>query len=745
VVAPHIEERMFERAQKKLFLDQMVNQDSVPDELRVSKCELMTTLKFGRDAVFGEDSENQNALPTDHDISMITDRDRSETFLDGSLKGGATTMTSDFKAHDEFTATTKLGGIDFKEIRDQHKKDKTKDAPKDIGGVADMWIKQLKRQRKSRIINVDAEGSGYGSKFVPVLAANNNDFENEESSVFQRDLGGRKGHFGEIKKNVKKSGVDFGEQDFCQVCTDGGLLMRCPRCPVTVHQTCVGSSSPNDFLACPHHRCQVCHKNGQAAGGLLFPCQSCPMSFCEDCLPTKTKGFRILGSCDRFAKLGFDSENLCYIHCSESCEEWAKKEYLWSLPSTKSAPTPAALNLSQSFGKPIDANFDEPEEICESRLRKRKFLNYAESDNVDHSLDIQPRGKSAKLKTVDPTEVIDLTMGDQPQSRNNKPSPSDASPPPSSVSQASFSFPPPSNLEYDVVFPVTPHGLLITVAVDSDGKTTFDSYRRKPDGSKGPAELTNCVRNVGDRIVAVNQVNTSNLQDAEVLSLLRACRNRKFAQVRFQVSPRSVTPPLPSGPSKSEQPAAPRASHGIDTQGRREQNGHESALQAGPWRAAPTPPVHGEYDASLPISTKHGLMICIGDLDGSAVFTGYNRSVEGDKGPAELGNLIRDMGDRIIAVNGVITSSFHQVCDLMQESKRNANACCFVRFRETKDEGHGDSTSPSIPSYLPQARRSVPAPSSVPYESKYSAAKVRERLAPDGTVRPASQPKKTKD
>lgn len=709
---------MIERAQKKLFLDQMVNQDWMADELDVSKGELMSTLKFGCDAVFGEDSENQNALPTDHDISMITDRDRSEIFSDGRLKGGASHTVSDFKAHQELTATTKLGGIDFKEIRDQHKKSKTKGLLKDIGGIADMWIKLQKRQRKSRIINVEAEGSGYGSRSVPVLAANNYNLANGESSVFQRELGGRKGNFGDIKTNVKTSGVDFGEQDFCQVCADGGLLMCCPRCPVTVHQTCVGISNPKDFLSCPHHRCNKCHKNSQAAGGLLFPCQSCPMSFCEDCLPTKTMGFRILGSCDRFVKLGFHSKNLCYIHCSESCEEWAKKEYKWSPPSTKRTPTPAALDLSQAFGKPINASIEEQEKICESRLRKRKSINYAKNDNVDHSLDVQPSGKCTRLKTVERTEVIDMKMGDQPQSRNSKPSLKASCPPPRSVSQPSFSIPPPSNLEYDVWFPVTPHGLLVNISMDSDGKPIFGSYRPMPDGRKGIAELTNCVRNVGDRVVAVNQVNTSNLPHATVISLLRACWNKKFAHVRFRVSPRSVTPPLPSDPSKG------------DTQGRTEQSRHISASQACTRRAAPTPPGRSEYDVLLPVSAKHGFMIRLGDLNGSAVFTGYSRSTEGDKGPAELGNLIRNLGDRIIAVNGVMTSSFHQVCDMMQEIKRNAETCCFVRFRETKDEGQSDSSALSIPSFMPQSIRSV---------------KLRERIAPDGSVRPVSQPKKLKD
>jgi hypothetical protein len=56
--------------------------------------------------------------------------------------------------------------------------------------------------------------------------------------------------------------------------------------------------------------------------------------------------------------------------------------------------------------------------------------------------------------------------------------------------------------------------------------------------------------------------------------------------------------------------------------------------------------------------------------------------------------------------------------------------------------------SPSIPSYVPQAPKvATPTSSSAQgqAESKYSAAKVKERIAPDGSVMPVSEPKKTKD
>jgi hypothetical protein len=207
-----------------------------------------------------------------------------------------------------------------------------------------------------------------------------------------------------------------------------------------------------------------------------------------------------------------------------------------------------------------------------------------------------------------------------------------------------------------------------------------------------------------------------------------------------------------------------------------------------PWRAAPTPPSKDEYDTVLPMSAEHGLMIRMGDLEGVAVFTGYSRYADGGKGPAELRRLIRNEGDRIVAVNGVMASSFPHVCHLIRESKRKADAHCFIRFRDVNSKsyakvrdriapdgsvmplrepkttedglykrpvGRTRNSSPSIPSYVPRAPVSyvqvpkavAPASSSAQgqAESKYSAAKVRKRIAPDGSVLPVSEPKKTND
>jgi hypothetical protein len=64
------------------------------------------------------------------------------------------------------------------------------------------------------------------------------------------------------------------------------------------------------------------------------------------------------------------------------------------------------------------------------------------------------------------------------------------------------------------------------------------------------------------------------------------------------------------------------------------------------------PLMTGEYDAIVPITSK-GLMMNVGEIHGSVAFLGYRNLPDGSKGPAEINNLIRTVGDKIIAVDGV--------------------------------------------------------------------------------------------
>lgn len=499
-----------------------------------------------------------------------------------------------------------------------------------------------------------------------------------------------------------------------------------------MHQECVGVHDPKDLLSCPHHRCSKCNKNVQAAGGLLFPCQSCPLSFCEDCLPKDEKGFRILDTCDRFAQLGFDTNLLCYIHCSEKCEEYAKKEFKWEPKGTESPPAPSALDVSYAFGSEIDANIDDAlvkEDVCETRLRKRTVMNYKDMDTADHSMS-EPRPSK---KDEDPDFSIDAAA-DISESEESETEPKH---------QAKKVAMPQDPKRYDVVFPCTDHGYLFTLAESSGGHAVFSGYRKMPNGQKGPAELSNKVRGVGDRIMAINRVDVTGYSFQEVFSLLRTTRAAtSHVLVSFQEADRN----LPAATQKPKYNAASlRERINLDgsvapaTQPRKDRNGRyirpagrgrigmewddirgvwvdrrksfppdhstgkenafpPKSVQSKQARVATTsgttnfmattslkrksdvidlsssdharptkqgPKVHkpptaaksalrplaqGEYEASFPV-TKHGMLLELGIVDGETAVFGYRRTPDGNMGPAEVGNLVRGAGDRIIAVN----------------------------------------------------------------------------------------------
>lgn len=95
------------------------------------------------------------------------------------------------------------------------------------------------------------------------------------------------------------------------------------------------------------------------------------------------------------------------------------------------------------------------------------------------------------------------------------------------------------------------------------------------------------------------------------------------------------------------------------------------------------PLLTGEYDAIIPI-TSRGLMMNVGEIHGSVAFLGYRLFPDQSKGPAEVANLIRNVGDKIIAVDGISTidKTFKEVIGMLRESGKNKYA--FMRFLENR-------------------------------------------------------------
>jgi Chromo (CHRromatin Organisation MOdifier) domain len=91
----------------------------------------------------------------------------------------------------------------------------------------------------------------------------------------------------------------------------------------------------------------------------------------------------------------------------------------------------------------------------------------------------------------------------------------------------------------------------------------------------------------------------------------------------------------------------------------------------------------GEYDAIIPITSK-GLMMNVGEMHGSVSFLGYRQFSGGILSPAEERKLVKGVGDKIVAVDGIATigMSFQDVIALLRQSGRHKFA--YMRFQESK-------------------------------------------------------------
>jgi SWI/SNF-related matrix-associated actin-dependent regulator of chromatin subfamily A member 5 len=354
VSAGTVEERVLQRAEKKLYLDQMVNRgittdmENDDDEAGLTASELLSTLKFGSNAIF----RSTNELPSNSEIDSITDRKRTEKTSCGLLKGGASNTAEDFNVDVELTDTQTFGGVNFREIRDLQCKtggtknktiNKLKEEWSDLNKLADMNGGRGKRNKKNRIMNIkDDNGTTH-----QVFSINNYDLTNGEPSVFKGETKKTSGMSN--PKREKKGGVTHVNQDICQICGDFGDLILCPRCPISVHPRCCGLNNKT-FQNCTHHNCIRCNKSSSEAGGLLFACDTCPSAYCEDCLPSSC--VRYLGyTTERLQKLGYEGNSrTVYIHCSKQCENVARKDFNWKQTNEVVQRCPDDINVSYAFG-----------------------------------------------------------------------------------------------------------------------------------------------------------------------------------------------------------------------------------------------------------------------------------------------------------------------------------------------------------------------------------------------------------
>ena len=190
---------------------------------------------------------------------------------------------------------------------------------KEIAAEVNAQILTGKRERKTTTMVVDGH---------TILKANNYSLEDGEPSVHVRES--RKKPQAEKKQRAQVAGRDYGHSYTCQACWDGGDIVCCDLCPVSVHAECIGVTQDElakaTRWACPHHSCHECGRKSAAVGGMLFRCEACPRAFCEDHLPSSAE---IIGQCKRFQALGQrHPAQACFIRCDAECVKWAKERRL---------------------------------------------------------------------------------------------------------------------------------------------------------------------------------------------------------------------------------------------------------------------------------------------------------------------------------------------------------------------------------------------------------------------------------
>ena len=334
VTPSSVEERIVQRAEKKLYLDQMVNRGSTANAEaleELGESEMRSMLRFGTGCCFASE-----APPTDAELASIIDRTRTEEASVGALKGGGAKTAADFDAEAPMLDLRKLQGETYGDAAAEPKDFRTcKASMADIG--AEWQQARGKRQSKSRFTTERVAGVGE----VNVLRENDYGL-GEEMPNAERE----KGVF-EKPEGRQVAGRDFAHEATCLHCWrgpgdaavcppvgkkpkgspskreagGGGTLRGCDWCPAAYHLECVGMSAADakgfGMWACPHHQCGQCGRKAAAAGGLLFRCAMCPRSFCEDHLPAEAI---IMGECERFLALGArHPKQGCYILCKTPC------------------------------------------------------------------------------------------------------------------------------------------------------------------------------------------------------------------------------------------------------------------------------------------------------------------------------------------------------------------------------------------------------------------------------------------
>jgi hypothetical protein len=88
--------------------------------------------------------------------------------------------------------------------------------------------------------------------------------------------------------------------------------------------------------------------------------------------------------------------------------------------------------------------------------------------------------------------------------------------------------------EYDSLLPTTSKGIMITVKSNMDGTATFLRYTQFPNGLRGPSEMQNLCRNIGDRLIAVDGISVLEKSNGAIVEMLKEKSKNKHVHIRFR-------------------------------------------------------------------------------------------------------------------------------------------------------------------------------------------------------------------
>jgi SWI/SNF-related matrix-associated actin-dependent regulator of chromatin subfamily A member 5 len=345
VTSGSIEERILQRAEKKLYLDAVVakgegleadaedaDEDESEDETGApgGAAALAATLRIGADAIF---KAAEGEEPSEEELDALCDRTPAgaerRAAMEG-LKAAEGVTHADMEGAPPALSTYTLNGQNLEEQALAGRAEAEK-------GRKQSEVLEGKRQRVATTVMVDGFAIKTGNTYA---------MGDGEPSIWEREAT-RKGGADEADEiSPKLLRAAFAHSGGCQVCWDGGELYCCHSCPAAYHANCASMSATvlrrTPAWRCPQHYCMVCDRPASAVGGLIFRCQSCPNAFCDEHLPESVvQHGRIVGTCARFSALGWrgDKANI-FIHCDEECADFAAGGFEGWLEEAGAEPPP---------------------------------------------------------------------------------------------------------------------------------------------------------------------------------------------------------------------------------------------------------------------------------------------------------------------------------------------------------------------------------------------------------------------